>query len=110
MKEQRWPGDYQTKEEQFDSSLRQERMGMAEINKDFGNDYLALGDMPHLDRYETYELEPSITTQLDVVGRQPHAREYLEYQLNNSRSHRKFEMFEGQSVDYCEGIQFSGTP
>lgn len=59
---------------------------------------------------ELNELEPSWTTQLDVVGMQPHAREYVEYCLNNARSHRKFEMLGDQIIDYTPGIQFSGRP
>lgn len=66
--------------------------------------------MDYLDQYQLRELEPSITTQLDVVGMQPHSREYLEYQLNRCRSVRKFEMCEGQMLDHPEGIQFTGRP
>jgi hypothetical protein len=63
-----------------------------------------------LDQYQLHELEPSWCQQLDVVGMQPHSREYLEYVMNNSRSCRKFEMMQGQSVDYPEGIHFGDTP
>lgn len=63
-----------------------------------------------LSNYEKGELEPSWSTQLDVVGMQPHAREYLEYQLNCKRSERKFEMVDHQTIDYSDGIQFSGRP
>lgn len=56
------------------------------------------------------DFEPSWATQLDVVGMQPHAREYLEYEVNCARSARKFEMIEGAPMDYSEGIQFSGSP
>lgn len=60
--------------------------------------------------YEKSELEPSASTQLDVVGMQPHSREYLEYQSNCARSMRKFYCTTNEVIDYPEGIQFSGTP
>lgn len=63
-----------------------------------------------LDRYQNYELEASASNQLDVNGMQPHAREYLEHEMNCARSERKFEMIEGELVDYTPGIQFSGRP
>ena len=63
-----------------------------------------------MDAYEVGELEPSWATQLDIVGMQPHSREYLEYEMNSLRSARKFNMIEGQMVDYTDGIQFSGKP
>ncbi len=63
-----------------------------------------------LDRYQQDELEMSASNQLDVNGMQPHAREYLEYELNCARSLRKFDLIEGEIMDYCPGIQFSGTP
>lgn len=63
-----------------------------------------------LDSYEMDELEPSAATKLDVVGMQPHAREYLEYQMNCKRSERKFEFIDHQTIDYSDGIQFSGRP
>lgn len=56
------------------------------------------------------ELEPSAATQLDVVGMQPHSREYLEYEINCMRSERKYELIGGQVIDYTDGIQFSGKP
>lgn len=62
------------------------------------------------DKYQLEEFEPSACSQLDVVGMQPHSREYLEYESNCIRSTRKFEMFDGQMIDYCDGIQFSGKP
>lgn len=62
------------------------------------------------DNYELDELQPSACTQLDVVGRQPHSREYLEYESNCMRSERKFELFSGQMIDHPSGIQFSGRP
>lgn len=63
-----------------------------------------------LDRYQDYELEMSASNQLDVHGMQPHAREYLEYEVNYARSERKFDMIEGELMDYTPGIQFSGRP
>ena len=60
--------------------------------------------------YEREELEPSWSNQLNTVGMQPHAREYLENQSTFMRSRRKYEMIEGQTIDYCDGIQFSGKP
>lgn len=74
------------------------------------NDYLAMRDTRHLDRYEINELEPSWATQLDTVGMQPHSREYLERDVTDMRSSRKFSMIAGQAIDYCDGIQFSGRP
>lgn len=62
------------------------------------------------ERREMDELEPSICTQLDVNGMQPHSREHLEYEINCARSMRKYEMIEGEMVEYAEGIQFSGRP
>ena len=56
------------------------------------------------------ELEPSWTTQLDVNGMQPHAREHLEYEMNAARGLRKYEMVEGAMMDYCPGIHFGPTP
>lgn len=62
------------------------------------------------DRYQREELEPSWASQLDKVGMQPHAREYLECEMNYMRSERKFQNIAGQMIDYPEGIQFSGSP
>ena len=64
----------------------------------------------HLDRYQREELEPSWATQLDTVGMQPHAREYLEREVNCMRSARKFECIADQVIDYTDGIHFGGTP
>lgn len=66
--------------------------------------------MNRLDQYDKEELEPSWASQLDTVGMQPHAREYLERDVNCMRSERKFEMISGQMIDYPRGIQFSGSP
>lgn len=63
-----------------------------------------------LDRYQDYELEASASNQLDVNGMQPHAREYLEHEMNCARSERKFQMIEGEIIDYSPGIQFTGRP
>ena len=73
------------------------------------HDFLA-GPTHGLDRYEVSELEPSWTTQLDTVGMQPHAREYLEREVNCMRSERKYEMIAGQMIDYSPGIHFDGKP
>lgn len=64
----------------------------------------------YFDTYQREELEPSWCTQLDRVGMQPHAREYLETEVNYMRSERKFEMIGGQEIDFPPGIQFSGCP
>ena len=63
-----------------------------------------------LDSYQKYELEMSASNQLDVNGMQPHAREYLEYEVNCGRSGRQYDLIEGEIMEYSEGIQFSGTP
>jgi hypothetical protein len=109
MKEQRWPGDYETKEQEFRNARSQEQMGMTRANQDLGNDYIADGEMG-LDHYQCEQLEPSACQMLDMVGMQPHSREYIERELNCARSDRKFEMVMGQSIDYPGGIQFSGRP
>lgn len=62
------------------------------------------------DSYEMDELQPSACTQLDTVDMQPHSREYLERESNCMRSDRKLMQIDGQSIDYCCGIQFSGKP
>jgi hypothetical protein len=110
MKKQRWPGDYQTKEQEFASARTQEQMGMAQQNKDLKNDYLAMGDNNRLDEYQRDEMYPSWATQLDTVGMQPHAREYLERDMSGLVSERKFIKVDGQPIDYCAGIHFNGTP
>ena len=110
MREQRWPGDYETIPQEFAHSIREERMGMKDWNASFGNDYLAMSEAPRLDPYQVAELEPSASMQLDTVGMQPHAREYLERSSTAERSCRKFEMISGQMIDYCKGIQFTDTP
>ena len=66
--------------------------------------------MGPFDMFQREELEPSWSTQLDTVGMQPHAREYLEREMNCKRSERKFEMIADQVIDYTDGIQFSGRP
>lgn len=109
MKKQRWDGDYQTKEQEFIGSKRQEQIGMDAVNASFGNDYMT-SESQGMDRYIIQELEPSWCTQLDMVGMQPHSREYLEYCANNIRSEHCFQEYTGQSVDHPGGIQFSGTP
>ena len=110
MKNQRWPGDYESVHQEFNYSRMEEQMGMNEANRSHRNDYLAMGETRHLDNYQVSELEPSFTTQLDTVGMQPHAREYLERDATSMRSARKFTMIDGQMIDYCDGIQFSGRP
>lgn len=110
MKNQRWPGDDETIGQEFRSSRREEDMGMRDVNMSFANDFLAMGMTRRLDMYETGELEPSWATQLDTVGMQPHSREYLERDSTSMRSARQLMTIDGQTIDYCEGIQFSGTP
>lgn len=63
-----------------------------------------------IDRYQREELEPSWATQLDTVGMQPHAREYLEREMSCMSSERNYQMIAGQVLDYPSGIQFSGKP
>ncbi len=109
MKEQRWPGDYETKEQEFRSALAEERVGIRGNNEDLRHDFLA-GDTERLDDYQKHELNMSACSQLDVVGMQPHAREYLEHQMNYVRSERKYEMYEGGYIDCPQGIQFTGLP
>jgi hypothetical protein len=110
MKEQRWPGDYETVPQEFGYSRMEEQRGMNAANQSHSNDYLALGETRRLDAYETGELEPSWSTQMDTVGMQPHAREYLERDLTSMRSGRKYSLVAGQVIDHCDGIQFSGRP
>ena len=63
-----------------------------------------------MDLYQREELELSASQQLDVNGMQPHAREYLEYELNSCRSERCLSKIEGEWIDHVPGIQFSGRP
>jgi len=109
MKDQRWPGDYETVPQEMRYSKMEEQMGMNDANRSHGNDYIA-SPQRGLDRYETDELEPSWSMQLDTVGMQPHAREYLERQENGMRSDRQYRMIGGQIIDHPPGIQFSGRP
>jgi hypothetical protein len=109
MKEQRWPGDYQSVPQEQRSARREEQTGMTDVNKTLGNDYLAQPTRV-FDAYQIGELEPSWTTQLDTSGMQPHSREFLERDMTGMVSGRKFHAMGGQMIDYCEGIQFSGTP
>lgn len=110
MKEQRWPGDYETVKQEFRASRREEQMGMNDVNMSYGNDFIAHEPTRRLDKYETDELLPSWSMQLDTTGMQPHAREYLERDETSMRSARKYTEIAGQMIDYCEGIQFSGMP
>lgn len=110
MKKQRWEGDYETVPQEFRASKREEQMGMNDANASHGNDYIAEQSLPRLDNYETYGLTPSWSNQLDTVGRQPHSREYLEQQDNFFRGRKGLSTIDGQTIDYCEGIQFSGSP
>jgi len=63
-----------------------------------------------IDEFQREELEPSWCSQLDFVGRQPHAREYLEYQINATRGERKFEQTFYETIDYPDGIHFGDSP
>jgi hypothetical protein len=74
------------------------------------HDFLTSEANPLLDRYQKGELNASWASQLDVVGMQPHAREYLEHQATCQRSYRCFETIDGQEIDYAPGIQFTGSP
>ena len=110
MKNQRWPGDDETLFQEFRASREEEAKGMRAANASHGNDFIAKEPTRRLDKYETDELVPSWSTQLDTTGMQPHAREFLERDETSMRSARKYEMIAGQEIDYCEGIQFSGSP
>lgn len=85
---------------------------MRNNNMDYGlsNDFISDEGNKHFDHYEMNGFTPSASMQLDVIGRQPHSREYLEYETMATRSERKFQNVEGQTIDYCEGIQFTGKP
>lgn len=74
------------------------------------HDFLSMDAGSRFDNYQLDEFEASACSQLDVVGMQPHAREYLEHKANCMRSDRKFEFIAGQMIDYCDGIQFTGRP
>lgn len=63
-----------------------------------------------LDIYQREELEPSWASRLDNVGSQPHAREYLEREMNCMRSERQYELIGGQVIDYPDGIHFGDQP
>jgi hypothetical protein len=110
MKDQRWPGDFETIRQEFSNSKHEEQMGMRDANASHGNDYLAMSEPERLDRQQRYEMEPSWSTQLDTTGMQPHAREYLERDVTSMRSRRKFSIVSGQIIEHCDGIQFTGTP
>ena len=110
MKNQRWPGDYETVPQEFKATRRQEDMGLAGQNASHGNDYVTMGQTSRLDAYQMGELEPSRCTDLDTNGMQPHAREYLERDAVGIRSRNMFTSQDGQTIDFCPGIQFSGTP
>jgi|SRR5215207_8604285 len=110
MRDQRWPGDYQTISQEFASSKAQEQAGMNAANESHLNDPASLGNVYGFDRYQRGEMDKSWSNQLDTVGMQPHTREYLEQEMNCMRSERKFEMIAGQLIDYTDGIQFSGRP
>lgn len=66
--------------------------------------------MQKYDEYQKEELQPSWSNQLDTVGMQPHAREYLERQMTSMKGQRTFVKLAGQMIDYPEGIQFSDEP
>ncbi len=110
MKEQRWPGDYETVRQQLMHSYREDVMAAKGNNADLGHDYLAMKDEVPFDNYMKRELEPSYSMQLDTVGMQPHSREYLERDATGLRSQRQFITINGQTIDHTEGIQFSGYP
>lgn len=74
------------------------------------HDYLAMGMTTRLDAYQMGELEQSTCQQLDTNGMQPHSREYLERDMFDLRSARKLYMIDGQVIDHCDGIHFSGLP
>lgn len=100
----------ETVEQEFQNSRDQERQGMRVVDADIRGDFLQLGEYQRIDPYEIGELEPSWCQQLDTVGMQPHAREYIEREMNFARSERKFEHFMGQTLDHPQGIHFDGRP
>jgi hypothetical protein len=110
MKEQRWPGDYQTKEQEFSSARAEENLGIRINNADWRHDFIAYEQPEKLDDYQKVQLEMSACSMLDRVGMQPHAREFIEHELNYCRSERKYEEYEGGYIDHPDGIQFTGTP
>lgn len=61
------------------------------------------------DNYEM-DLSMSACQALDVMGMQPHSREYLEYEMNLDRSLNKARMIARIHVIDGEGIQHSGKP
>ena len=77
--------------------------------RSFNHDFMA-GSRHRFDEYQIEELEPSACQQLDTVGMQPHAREYLERKAGCIQSDFKFDHMTGQMVEYPRGIQFSGKP
>lgn len=91
-------------------SRHEEQMGMRNVNHDRINDDMASGHNRRFDAYQMRELEPSASMQLDTMGMQPHAREYLERKMTCKQSDRKFEMVAGQMMDYVDGIQFTDMP
>lgn len=110
MKNQRWPGDYESVREEFRNSKREEQIGLDGVNHSMGNDYMAYGPTPRFDYDQKCEIEASASMQLDTVGMQPHAREYIERSSTGMRSDRKLLIIDGQTIDHPDGIQFSGRP
>jgi len=66
--------------------------------------------MGPFDLYQRGEFEQSWSNQLDTVGMQPHSREFLVKEMNCLVSSHQFECVSGQTIDYTDGIQFSGKP
>lgn len=110
MRDQRWPGDYESISQEFSRARNQEQAGMNAVNQSFANDFITDGDGMRLDPYQLGELEPSWATQLDTVGMQPHAREYLERDVAGLVSQRRLQEINGQIIDHPRGIQFTGRP
>lgn len=102
MKDQTWHQEFQT-------ALKEEQMAMREANEALKNDYIATERL-RIDSHMKMDMEPSWSNQLDVVGMQPHSREYLERDMNLVRSECKFEEYYGTPIDYPAGIQFTGMP
>jgi hypothetical protein len=109
MREQRRFGTIQAISQEFSYSRREEEIGMRDSNASHGNDFLATTGRI-MDHYELNELEPSWCTQLDTIGMQPHAREYLDRSSTCLRSERQLQMIQGQMIDYSSGIHFDGMP
>jgi len=62
------------------------------------------------DHFEREELQASASAKLDIVGMQPHSREYLEHEAYCYGGRAVVHTADGQSIDHTPGIHFSGSP